>query len=182
MNRLTILFLLLSISITIKAQKTASVDSTGAIIKEWIDVISNESYINDVCIRGITRAEYESNLKLINQSLDNYQKGKYLLAFNEITNVKKVDKFMEIRRIKLFLLTMTEIKLFKRFKARKWYYVSKNKTSVTSFSRLQKNIENMKLPYKIDNYRKVRKTRITALIAGGGALIILPQIIGALSE
>lgn len=40
----------------------------------------------------------------------------------------------------------------------------------------------MKLPYKIDNYRKVRKTRITALIAGGGALIILPQIIGALSE
>jgi microcompartment protein CcmK/EutM len=183
LKKLTILFLLITMNITSKAQKSVAVDSTGSIIKEWIAIISNESYISDVCARGIiTRAEYESNLKLINLSLENYLKGKYTYAFEDINDVKKVEKFMEVSRIKYFLLTMTEIKLYKYFKARKWYYVSKTKTSVTSFARLQKNVENMKLHYKIDNYRKVRKSRITALFVGAGALIIIPEIIGILSE
>ncbi len=57
LKKLTILFLLLTLSITSKAQKSIAVDSTGSIIKEWIAIISNESYINDVCARGIiTRA------------------------------------------------------------------------------------------------------------------------------
>ena len=89
---------------------------------------------------------------------------------------------MEIKRVKLFLLTMTQIRLYKHFKARKWYYVSKNKTSVASFSRLQKNVENMKLPYKIDNYRKVRKSRITALIVGGAVLGIVSEVAGTINE
>ncbi len=183
LKKLTILFLLLTLSITSKAQKSIAVDSTGSIIKEWIAIISNESYINDVCARGIiTRAEYESNLKLINLSLDNYLKGKYTYAFEDINDVKKVEKYMEIKRVKLFLLTMTQIRLYKHFKARKWYYVSKNKTSVASFSRLQKNVENMKLPYKIDNYRKVRKSRITALIVGGAVLGIVSEVAGTINE
>jgi hypothetical protein len=174
-----ILLLILGLSgININAQKTVPVDSTIAILKEWVAVISTESYINDLKIRGITQELYSDNMKLINLSLEDYQKGKYQFAFEDMNAVKKIDNFPEVKRIKLFMLTMTKIKLNNIFKARKWYYTAENKMTITSFARFKKNIENLKLPYKINNYKKVRGARLTALAIFGGIFLIIGTIGG----
>jgi hypothetical protein len=176
MKNVLLFFLLILLGAKVDAQKSVAIDSTDAIVKEWIEVISNEEYINHVSIRGITREQHSSNLKLINLSLADYEKGKYQYAFEDINQIKNADNFPEVERIKLFLQTMTEIKLNNHFKARKWYYVSKNKTPIQSFSRLHKNVENQNLSYNIDNYKRVRGRRITALFIGAGAFFLIGEI------
>ena len=178
MKKIILLFLLILSGINTNAQMSAPADSTVAIIKEWIHEISSQSYMDYLNIRGITKELHAANLKLINLSLEDYEKGKYQHAFEDINEVKKIDNFPEVKRIKLFILTMTKIKLHKHFKARKWYYVSKNKMTASSFARLQKNVENQKLPYNIDNYKKVRGARTTALFIGAGVLFISGTIGG----
>jgi len=161
-----------------KAQKTVLIDSTSIILNEWIEVISSEDYFHDLNIRGITKDLNTANLKLINQSIDDYKKGKYQIAINDISKIEKVNNYPDVQRIKLFILTMSKIKLHQHFKARKWYYVSKNKMTSASFSRLQKNVENQKLSYNIDNYKKIRGARITALAIGGGIIFLAGTISG----
>ncbi|MGQ0828805.1 MAG: hypothetical protein ACT4ON_10465 [Bacteroidota bacterium] len=178
MKKITLLFLLILPVIKANAQKFVPVDSTVAILQEWIAVISGEKYKNHLSIRGITQELYTLNLKIINLSLEDYQKGKYQFAYEDMNEIKKIDNFPEAKRIKLFMLTMTQIKLNKRFKARKWYYVSKNKMTIASFDRLQKNIENQKLSYRIDNYKGVRGARIAALGICAGVLFIIGALGG----
>ena len=76
------------------------------------------------------------------------------------------------------MLTMSEVKLNQHFKARKWYYVSKNKMAAPSFVRLKTNIENQKLGYKIDNYQRKRRARITPLIIGAVILGVIGTVGG----
>jgi len=178
MKKMLLLFLLILQRIDANAQKFVPVDSTAEILKEWIAVISDEKYMKHLIVRGQAQ-ELSLNLKLINLSLEDYQKGKYQYAFEDINEVKKMNNIPEVMRIKLFMLTMTEIKLNKRFKARKWYYVSKNKMTIASFGRLQRNVENQKLLYEIDNYKGVRGARITALGIGAGVLGIMGAATGS---
>jgi hypothetical protein len=158
------------------AQKSLAVDSTSFILKEWIDVISKDEYVNFITVRGVSKDKYDSDLKMIRQSFDEYNTGQYSKAFETIDQIKKVERNMEIFRIKLFLLTMSKIKINHRFKAQKWYYTSKNKMPPTSFNRLKNNVAKMKLPYDIDSYRTVRGARITSLIVAGGLLGLISRV------
>jgi hypothetical protein len=168
-NLLLASFIILSLFTNAQQKAVINNDSTIVILKDWISVISQKEFIDPVCMRGVSRPEYDYNLKVINQSLENYQKGNYKFAFEDIESVK-FTKFSEIERIKLFMQTMSKIKLNKKFKARKWYYHSEHKMNAESFRKLKDNIAGMKLGYKIDNYRKVRGRRLTLLFIGGGIL------------
>jgi hypothetical protein len=178
MRRTVLIFSIVFCVFKGNAQKIVLIDSTATILNEWIKVISSENYFHDLNIRGISKDLNTSNLKLINQSLDDYKKGKYQIAIDDIKKIEKVNNFPEVLRIKLFIFTMSKIKLHQHFKARKWYYVSKNKMTSASFIRLQKNVENQKLSYNIDNYKKIRGARITALAIGGGIVFLAGTVSG----
>jgi len=176
-KKLSILFAILSASVINAQQKVVPVDSTVAIITQWINVISEPAFIEPVCMRGVSKEAYENNLKLIKQSLDHYKNGKFNYAFEDADEITLL-KFPEIDRIRLFMMTMSKIKLNKKFKARKYYYVSENKMDSRSMARLKSNIELLKLGYKIDNYKRVRGGRLTALFIGGGILGVSSLISG----
>ncbi|HEX8515766.1 MAG TPA: hypothetical protein VF868_06160 [Bacteroidia bacterium] len=163
-----VLFILIS-TFSSAQVKFAGNDSTVAILSGWISVISQKEFIDPVCMRGVSRPEYDNNLKIINLSLENYRKGNYQYAFEDIEDVK-FTRFPEIERIKLLMQTMSNVRLNKKFKARKWYYHSEHKMDNESFGKLKNNITNLKLGYKIDNYRRVRGGRLTALFIGAGIL------------
>jgi hypothetical protein len=178
MKKKILLIFLSFVCFIIKAQKSAIIDSTDIILKGWINEISTETYMTHFNIRGVSKELYTAELKLVNLSIEDYQKGKYQYALDDMNKVIKLNRFPEVERIKLFIQTMVAIKLDQHFKARKWYYVSQNKIAILSFARLSKNVENQKLPYKINNYRRVRGARITALCIGAGVLFILGTISG----
>jgi hypothetical protein len=168
-KKFSILFVLLFSESTYAQQKIVPVDSTVAIITEWINVISEPAFIEPVCMRGVSKETYNNNLKIINQSLDNYKSGKFNYAFEDADDITLL-KFPEISRIRLFMMTMSKIRLNKKFKARKYYYVAENKMDTHSMTKLKNNIEQLKLGYKINNYKRVRGGRLTALFICGGIL------------
>ena len=132
--------------------------------------------MNFITIRGVSKEEYENKLMMIRQSFEEYQHGNYAESFKHADELEKLEKHMEMNRIRLFLLTLNEIQLGKHFKARKWYYASKNRMPVTSFVRLENTVKALKLSYRIDNYRKIRAARLTALIVSGGIAGLIPTI------
>lgn len=154
----------------------ARVDSTAAVIGEWLNYINSDAYVNFITIRGVSKDEYDAIMKLIRQSLEEYQNAKYAESFRHADELDRVENYMEMNRIRLFLLTLNEIHLNKHFKARKWYYTSKNRMPATSFVRLENTVKALQLPYKIDNYRKIRAARLTALIVTGGVIGLIPTV------
>jgi hypothetical protein len=170
-----LIFLIFFFSALVNKAEKVLPDSTVPIVSEWISAIKDSSYIYNLTIRG-GKATYESGLKLITQSLHNYQIGEYVYAFEDAEDIKKVEGLPEINRIKLFLMTMSKIKSENHFKAKKWYFISRQDMSSSSFARLERNVRNSNLGYNIDNYTKVKSARITALLIIG-FISLIPTLI-----